>query len=402
VKKLSAILFMFILFSMLKNGLAQDIKPERIQSDQLKQTAVTSYLQDNIVNGKNLLYCSTFQIAWNALCDDIIKEPLQLKGNPLIAQMLNKRLAGKEDISEDCYLSMAGFNKDGIVEKIKQALKEKFNETPGIDISLTRPDDILSYAFLLKDLKFKKDFESLDKPIMFNGNIPVQAFGIKEYAYDEEHMSLGEQVSILYPEKTVKKPIFVMSSTMAINKFSTNLCNFELVYSFEGLIKEFLMGIPLRQLELISSSSVNQTSRQGKQISAQSMQSSRVPLLWQTETFEPVDQIVSQQNQMKMNLIGQETVGRNIAQGEAFFEFSDIQFASGPGFVKMPYVFRFEGKIGNKGMVKVILEFPECELTFFFLGFWFGAAHYDEAMRSLPIVRLVSKLSRLPAFLMVW
>lgn len=198
MKKLSAILFMFILFSMLKNGLAQDIKPDRIQSGQLKETAVTSYLQDDIVNGKNLLYCSTFQIAWNAFCDDIIKEPLRLKGNPLIAQMLNKRLTGKEDISEDCYLSMAGFNKDGIVEKIKQALKEKFNETPGIDISLSRPDDILSYAFLLKDLKFKKDFESLDKPIMFNGSIPVQAFGIKEYAYDEGHMSLGEQVSVLY------------------------------------------------------------------------------------------------------------------------------------------------------------------------------------------------------------
>lgn len=126
------------------------------------------------------------------------------------------------------------------------------------------------------------------------------------------------------------------------------------------------------------------------------MQSSRTPLLRQTQVFEPVDQIVSQKNQMKMNLIGQEAVGGNTSQRETFLEFSDIQFASGSGFVKMPYVFRFEGKIGNKGMIKVIFEFPERELTFFFLGFWFGPAHYDEPMRPFPVVRLVSKASHLP------
>ena len=177
---------------------------------------------------------------------------------------------------------------------------------------------------------------------------------------------------------------------------STNLCNFEMFYFAEGLIKEFLMGIPLWQLELIFSSSVNQTSRQSKQISAQSMQSSRAPLLRQAQPFEPVDQVVAQENQMKMNLIGQKTVGRNVAQRKAFFEFPDIQFASGAGFVKMPYVFRTQRKIGNEGMVKVILEFPERELIVFFLRFRFGAAHYDKPMWSVPVARLISKPSCLP------
>jgi len=52
---------------------------------------------------------------------------------------------------------------------------------------------------------------------------------------------------------------------------STNrykLMDFEVFYFVESLIKEFLMGIPLGQLELISSSSVNQTCRQGEQIPA--------------------------------------------------------------------------------------------------------------------------------------
>ncbi len=169
-----------------------------------------------------------------------------------------------------------------------------------------------------------------------------------------------------------------------------------MLYFFEGLIKEFLMGIPLWQLELVSSSSVNQTSRQGKQISAQSVQGSRTPLLRQAQTFEPVDQVVAQENQMEMNLIGQEAVGRDTSQRKAFFELPDVQFASGPGLVEMPYVFRAQRKIGNKGMVKVILEFPERELVVFFLRFWFGAAHYDKPMRLVPVARLVSKPRCLP------
>jgi len=195
--KIMVLSIAFFLSLLLKNGLTQEASPARLESDQLKQTAITSYLQDNIAEGKNLIYCSTFQIAWDILSDEIIGAPLQLTGSPLTAQMLNQRLAGRKDISEDCYIAMAGFNKEGIVEKIKLALKEKFNETPGIDISLSRPDDILAYSFLLKDLKFKNEFESLDRPIIFAGSIAVKAFGVNKYAFDENHRKLGEQVNIL-------------------------------------------------------------------------------------------------------------------------------------------------------------------------------------------------------------
>ena len=163
----------------------------------------------------------------------------------------------------------------------------------------------------------------------------------------------------------------------------------------DGLKKEFLMYVAWGHLDLVSASRMNQTSWQIEQFSAQSMQGSRAPLSWQTQAFEPVDQIVSEQNQMEMNPIGQETVGRDIAQRKAFFEFPDIQFASGSGLVEMPYAFWTQWKIGNKGVVKVILEFPERELIVFFFGF--GTADYDETMRPLPVVRLVSKPGYLPS-----
>jgi len=201
-----------------------------------------------------------------------------------------------------------------------------------------------------------------------------------------------------YPEKTVKYPIFLMFSTRHIDGFSTNLRNLrslEVIDFVDGLKKEFLMYVAWGHLDLVSASRMNQTSWQIEQFSAQSMQGSRAPLSWQTQAFEPVDQIVSEQNQMEMNPIGQETVGRDIAQRKAFFEFLDIQFASGSGLVEMPYAFWTQWKIGNKGVVKVILEFPERELIVFFFGF--GTADYDETMRPLPVVRLVSKPGYLPS-----
>jgi len=197
MKRFAVVLFVFL--SLLACGVvsADEGKPKQIKAEDLRNTIVTPYLQEKIVGGKNQIFCSTFQIAWDILSDDIMRQPLQLTGHPLMEQMLNERLTGAKDISSQYYLAMAGFNKDGIVDKIKQALKDKFNEEPGIDISLGSPDDILAYAFLLKDLKFDKEFESLETPILFRGEASVKAFGIRKYSFDKEHTLLAQQVDIL-------------------------------------------------------------------------------------------------------------------------------------------------------------------------------------------------------------
>ncbi|MEW6170358.1 MAG: hypothetical protein AB1472_02195 [Candidatus Omnitrophota bacterium] len=166
--------------------LAQEIEPLCVDSSRLKQTDITSYLDNKIIQGKNLIYCSTFQIAWNELMDSIIKEPIKLDAYPFAAQELNKKLTIKKDLSDDCYLAMAGFNKDGIIEKIKKALRDKFNTTMGINVNLKNPDDILAYAFLFKNLKFENEFEVMEEPIKFKSNpmfdgTNVKAFGIKNY-----------------------------------------------------------------------------------------------------------------------------------------------------------------------------------------------------------------------------
>jgi len=192
-------------------------------------------------------------------------------------------------------------------------------------------------------------------------------------------------------------PIFAMCSSEERDDFSANLYKFGLFYLSESLQKEFLMGIPLWQPEVILASREDQTTRNSKQVFVERLHSYRFPLLRQTEALEPIGQIVTQEDEVKMYLVCQEVAGWNIAQGEAFFEFSDVQFASGSGFVKMPYGFWSQREIGNKGMVKIVFELPERELAFFFFDFGFGTANYNEAVRSFPIPRLIAELGCLPA-----
>jgi hypothetical protein len=193
MKKFIAVLcFLFLSIFVSNYSFAEESK--HLNADELKQTEVTSYLQQQITNGKNLIYCSTFQLAWNVLWDDLIKAPIELSGNPTIQKMLNKRLTGKEDISEDAYIAMVGFNRDGIVEKIDEALLKKFNNKQGCNIKLNNPSDFLAYAYLFKNLEFENKFEDLNSnPISFKDGIKAQTFGIKKYSYE-----IAKQVKILH------------------------------------------------------------------------------------------------------------------------------------------------------------------------------------------------------------
>lgn len=188
--KIIFLILFFLAFAPMRIT-AEEPDPDQISSDQLTQTKFTSYLQTNIPEGTNLLYCSTIQLAWNELCDDFVSGQLLLEGEPSEEKMLNERLTGKNDISEDSYLVMVGTEKDGITEKIKEAMKKKFNRAPSIPINLQSPMDVLAYAYLSKDLKFEDKFENIPEPVLFNTRTPVKAFGIIDY-----DKNLADQVTI--------------------------------------------------------------------------------------------------------------------------------------------------------------------------------------------------------------
>jgi hypothetical protein len=170
--------------------------PLTASAEQLKATIVTAHLEQPLEPGKNVLWCSTFQLAWNEICA-LIGEDVHLKTEPPLVAYLNKKAATKDDIDEDSYVALAGWVSEGILGKIQDALAGKFpnRPVPMPDIPQeTRPQDIIAYAYLSKNLEFPVPFGRIDAPISFNGQ-KVGAFGI-----DKSQVASGSmfaQVSII-------------------------------------------------------------------------------------------------------------------------------------------------------------------------------------------------------------
>ncbi len=169
-------------------------------ADQLVHTVVTTDWEAPIESGRNLIYCATFQLAWNSLIDDVVAEPVKLEGDPPLAQVLNKRLVEKSDLTDDCYVALAGLAKNGILDRVNTALESKFGEAAPVEGMALRPEDILAYAFLLKDMPFEIPFEILDEPIRFQsarGVVPVQGFGIESGGGGRKAKKICRQVKVI-------------------------------------------------------------------------------------------------------------------------------------------------------------------------------------------------------------
>jgi hypothetical protein len=172
-----------------------------IPAEQLRETDVLPHLEGPIVEGRNYLYCATFQLAWNKLQDTEFKEPIHLAGSPPMAEALLRGSKLNEDIlPPDFYLVTAGLVKDGVVGKIRAEMRDRF---PDALIHLPEHLDeqsAIAYAYLQCTLKFKEAFDRLKEPLVFqskNGPVKVASFGVRSLKSKERDIALEKQVSIL-------------------------------------------------------------------------------------------------------------------------------------------------------------------------------------------------------------
>lgn len=170
-----------------------ETKPLVSDADGLENTDIVSHLKNPIPETKNIIWCSTFQLAWNEL-SDVIGEDIKLQDSPEMVNVLNEKLSTKEDIDEASYVACAGMGKDGILDKIRKEVDEKFGETTSLLPQKIEPNDIVAYSFLLKKLNFKHHFYINDSPLNFKGK-KIRSFGIDEID-SEEQVNVSEQVVI--------------------------------------------------------------------------------------------------------------------------------------------------------------------------------------------------------------
>lgn len=143
---------------------------DHIESKQLNRTTVLPTLDCPLPQRKNAIWCATFQMAWDILRDDIVREPVRVLGAQGLADRLNGRPFPVEDIEEESYYVAAGAVADGLLEEIQETMAGRFpsEEPPTFDTRYRRlPDVVAAYAYLNAAVDFEHPFYTNNRAFAF-------------------------------------------------------------------------------------------------------------------------------------------------------------------------------------------------------------------------------------------
>jgi len=192
-------------------------------SSGLKQTVIVPTLDTLMPKGKNVIWCSSFQIAWNELKDNIIGEPVRVVGAEEIANCLNQAKQSHADISEESYYAVGGCVRDGITEEIQAEMAKRFPIEPIPEFPEMSAEAIIIYCYLEASVKFKIPFLENKKDLSFKdsrGNkILITSFGARPQDQGGCR-KLRKQVEVLYFLRDQHHPCVIVESAIDLCKYT--------------------------------------------------------------------------------------------------------------------------------------------------------------------------------------
>ncbi len=177
-----------------------------VDTADLKQTSVVATLDCPMPEHQNVIWCSTFQMAWDKLKNDIIGEPVKVPDAKELVARLNQGEVSTGDIEEKSFYSTAGIVKNGIIEEIQKVMKKRFPSEPmpvfeELDILPQgfKEKTIVAYSYLEIDVGFKYPFHNTDDAFTFQDS-KGKRIGVTAFCTDKKGLdsALREQVEILY------------------------------------------------------------------------------------------------------------------------------------------------------------------------------------------------------------
>jgi len=180
-------------------------QPKHVNSTDLKQTTIVATLDRPTPEHRNIIWCGTFQIAWDRFKNDVIGEPIQLIGVEDLDDRLNRNEFSPENLEAESFYATAGFFKDGIIEQIQKEMARRFPSEPAPVFDKryeTLPDVSVAYAFLSVDAGFKYPFYTNNRKFTFqdsNGTLTdVTSFREHAEVSDPNSQNVREQVEVLH------------------------------------------------------------------------------------------------------------------------------------------------------------------------------------------------------------
>jgi prepilin-type processing-associated H-X9-DG protein len=182
-------------------------EPRQINSKDLKQTSIVATVDCPMMEHKNVIWCGTFQIAWDNYKNKVIGEPIQLIDVDDLDDRLNNNEYSTKNLEPGSFYAAAGFVKDGIIEQIQDEMAKRFpsEPVPVFDRRYrTLPLASLAYAFLSINAGFKYPFYTNNRKFAFkdsNGiTSDVTSFRAQTEVSNPNTKNVREQVEVLFYE----------------------------------------------------------------------------------------------------------------------------------------------------------------------------------------------------------
>jgi len=191
-------------------------------SASLTQTVIVPTLDTPCPPGKNVIWCSSLQLAWNELRDNVIKAPLNVIGAEETAARLNTAKQLVSDLDAKSVYARGGWVEKGIREQIRKDMAAKFPSYVLPDFN-GYTEGILAYSYLTARAPFKRPFRQMDDGLAFTDSQGVQTqvagFGLWE-TYRRAYKKTCEQVSILYLRSDNERDTYYEQPT----EYALDLC----------------------------------------------------------------------------------------------------------------------------------------------------------------------------------
>jgi hypothetical protein len=172
----------------------------RAKAQELNYTHVVPTLETPISKGKNLIWCATFQVAWNELCT-LAGEDIRMDAEDASVALLNRKEVKREHLDAGTYYVKAGSADNGGFDKISQDLNDKFKGAASPELlpakSALPAGAFMAYAYLFANLPFEWAFDRHDFPLDFGGT-KVESFGIAQYMKSHEKERLATTQLLIY------------------------------------------------------------------------------------------------------------------------------------------------------------------------------------------------------------
>lgn len=184
-------------------------RPEKINYKKTEINIITS-LEDKTY--ENTIWCGTFNILWNELKNKYVKQDIKFKNNTKMVDNLNLGTFTSKNINDENYIIFAEKTSKELKEKIKKAIKDKFNETSDVldDLSWNNysGNDLTLYTMLKKEFEFPNEFyQIISDETKETENIKY--FGLTKNSDEKLH----EQVEVLYYENDSNYGVKLLTKT---------------------------------------------------------------------------------------------------------------------------------------------------------------------------------------------